>query len=170
MNSRADLDLRLYHYNPWTDTTLGVCSSFELYRQQPVNFFMQRFSGMTLPVAEFLAHNVFCILDDPLLLSLTKNKAIELFLVTDFVKWGRSYQTPVQHGIPLVIRLAKLGDHECLGLKHIEEVVRNGYLQKLSNPPSFLLCLLDGPQSKGKNRARTINTESKFHTDKEKHD
>ncbi|KAI0645424.1 kinase-like protein [Trametes meyenii] len=55
----------LYHYNPWTDTTLGVCSSFELYRQQPVNFFMQRFSGMTLPVAEFLAHNVFCILDDP---------------------------------------------------------------------------------------------------------
>ena len=65
MNSRADLDLRLYHYNPWTDTTLGVCSSFELYRQQPVNFFMQRFSGMTLPVAEFLANNVFCILDDP---------------------------------------------------------------------------------------------------------
>ena len=42
-----------------------MCSSFELYRQQPVNFFMQRFSGMTLPVAEFLAHNVFCILDDP---------------------------------------------------------------------------------------------------------
>ncbi|KAI0769679.1 hypothetical protein BD413DRAFT_493330 [Trametes elegans] len=55
----------LYHYNPWTDTTLGVCSSFELYRQQPVEFFMQRFSGMTLPVAEFLAYNVFCILDDP---------------------------------------------------------------------------------------------------------
>ena len=65
MNSRADPDLRLYHYNPWTDTTLGVCWSFELYRQQPVNFFMQRFSGMTLPVAEFLANNVFCILDDP---------------------------------------------------------------------------------------------------------
>ncbi|KAI0373388.1 kinase-like protein [Pilatotrama ljubarskyi] len=55
----------LYHYNPWTDTTLGVCSSFELYRQQPVNFFMQRFTGMTLPVAEFLANNVFCILDGP---------------------------------------------------------------------------------------------------------
>ncbi|KAI0829636.1 kinase-like protein [Trametes gibbosa] len=55
----------LYHYNPWTDTTLGVCSSFELYRQQPVNFFMQRFTGMTLPVAEFLANNVFCILHNP---------------------------------------------------------------------------------------------------------
>ncbi|TBU29583.1 hypothetical protein BD311DRAFT_266257 [Dichomitus squalens] len=54
----------LYHYNPWTDTTQGVCSSFELYCQQPVNFFMQRFSGMTLPVAEFLANNVFCLLDD----------------------------------------------------------------------------------------------------------
>ncbi|KAI0655911.1 kinase-like protein [Cubamyces menziesii] len=55
----------LYHYNPWTDTTLGVCSSFEAYRQQPVSFFMQRFTGMTLPVAEFLADNVFCILDNP---------------------------------------------------------------------------------------------------------
>ncbi|PIL34178.1 hypothetical protein GSI_03889 [Ganoderma sinense ZZ0214-1] len=55
----------LYHYNPWTDTTQGVCSSFELYCQQPINFFMQRFSGMTLPVAEFLANNVFCILDNP---------------------------------------------------------------------------------------------------------
>ncbi|EIW63030.1 kinase-like protein [Trametes versicolor FP-101664 SS1] len=53
----------LYHYNPWTDTTLGVCSSFELYRRQPVNFFMQRFTGMTYPVADFLASNVFCILD-----------------------------------------------------------------------------------------------------------
>ncbi|OBZ67088.1 Negative regulator of sexual conjugation and meiosis [Grifola frondosa] len=55
----------LYHYNPWTDTTEGVCSSFELYRQQPVNFFMQRFTGMTLPVAEFLTTKVFCVLDNP---------------------------------------------------------------------------------------------------------
>ncbi|EIN11724.1 kinase-like protein [Punctularia strigosozonata HHB-11173 SS5] len=55
----------LYHYNPWTDTTAGGCSSFELFRQQPVNFFMQRFAGMTLPVAEFLAHKVFCIPTDP---------------------------------------------------------------------------------------------------------
>ncbi|KAL7281261.1 hypothetical protein ACG7TL_004569 [Trametes sanguinea] len=55
----------LYHYNPWTDTTLGVCSSFEAFRQQPVAFFMHRFTGMTLPVAEFLANNVFCILDGP---------------------------------------------------------------------------------------------------------
>ena len=61
----TNLSLRLYHYNPWTDTTQGVCSSFELYCQQPIKFFMQRFSGMTLPVAEFLANNVFCILDNP---------------------------------------------------------------------------------------------------------
>lgn len=55
----------LYHYNPWSDTTEGVCSSFELYRHHPIEFFMQRFTGMTLPVAEFLATRVFCILEDP---------------------------------------------------------------------------------------------------------
>ena len=55
---------RLYHYNPWTDTAEGVCSSFELYRQNPVSFFMQRFTGMTMPVARFLATRVFCILGD----------------------------------------------------------------------------------------------------------
>ncbi|OCH92460.1 kinase-like protein [Obba rivulosa] len=55
----------LYHYNPWTDTTQGVCPSFEAFRQQPVAFFMQRFVGMTAPVAEFLATRVFCILPDP---------------------------------------------------------------------------------------------------------
>lgn len=53
----------LYHFNPWTDAAIGVCSSFELYREQPVNFFMQRFAGMTLPVAEFLATRVFNILE-----------------------------------------------------------------------------------------------------------
>lgn len=55
----------LYHYNPWTDTTENVCPSFQLYLQNPVNFFMTRFTGMTLPVAEFLATRVFCILQDP---------------------------------------------------------------------------------------------------------
>ena len=55
---------RLYHYNPWTDTAEGACSSFELYRQNPINFFMQRFTGMTMPVARFLATRVFCILGD----------------------------------------------------------------------------------------------------------
>lgn len=56
---------RLYHFNPWTDTCQGACSSFDLYRRDPVNFFMYRFTGMTRPVAEFLANRVFCILDDP---------------------------------------------------------------------------------------------------------
>ncbi|KZP34261.1 kinase-like protein [Athelia psychrophila] len=55
----------LYHFNPWQDTADRVCSSFDLYKLQPVEFFMQRFTGMTRPVAEFLAGRVFCILEDP---------------------------------------------------------------------------------------------------------
>ncbi|KZT08399.1 kinase-like protein [Laetiporus sulphureus 93-53] len=54
----------LYHHNPWTDAAEGACSSFKTYRQQPVAFFMNRFTGMAQPVAEFIASNVFCILDD----------------------------------------------------------------------------------------------------------
>lgn len=55
----------LYHSNPWTDTSHGACSSFDLYRSNPVDFFMYRFAGMTRPVAEHLANKVFCILEDP---------------------------------------------------------------------------------------------------------
>ncbi|KAJ7668422.1 hypothetical protein DFH06DRAFT_982908 [Mycena polygramma] len=55
----------LYHYNPWTDTKVGECNSFDLFRQQPVNFFMHRFVGMTRPVAEHLANKVFNVLEDP---------------------------------------------------------------------------------------------------------
>ncbi|KAJ7874711.1 hypothetical protein B0H14DRAFT_2717247 [Mycena olivaceomarginata] len=55
----------LYHINPWTDTKEGECNSFDVFRQQPVNFFMQRFVGMTRPVAEHLANKVFNVLDDP---------------------------------------------------------------------------------------------------------
>ncbi|KAJ8507110.1 hypothetical protein ONZ45_g10484 [Pleurotus djamor] len=55
----------LYHYNPWTDTSLDACNSFSAFRDQPVYFFMTRFVGMTYPVAEFLATKVFCILEDP---------------------------------------------------------------------------------------------------------
>ncbi|KAG6862331.1 hypothetical protein C0995_016029 [Termitomyces sp. Mi166 len=54
----------LYHSNPWTDTAQGACSSFDLYRRDPINFFMYRFAGMTRPVAEHLASKVFCILED----------------------------------------------------------------------------------------------------------
>lgn len=53
----------LYHYNPWTDTADGACSSFDLYLRDPINFFINRFSGMTRGVAEFLASQVFCILE-----------------------------------------------------------------------------------------------------------
>ena len=41
------LNDRLYHYNPWTDTTEGACPSFSLFRQNPTHFFLSRFSGMT---------------------------------------------------------------------------------------------------------------------------
>ncbi|ETW80931.1 hypothetical protein HETIRDRAFT_33736 [Heterobasidion irregulare TC 32-1] len=54
----------LYHYNPWPDTVEGGGSLFEIYRQHPVDFFMSRFQGMTLPVAQFFADKVFCILAD----------------------------------------------------------------------------------------------------------
>lgn len=55
----------LYHYNPWMDTATGECSSFHLYLSNPTDFFMRRFAGMTLPLANFLVENVFCILDEP---------------------------------------------------------------------------------------------------------
>ncbi|TRM69707.1 hypothetical protein BD626DRAFT_391407 [Schizophyllum amplum] len=63
----------LYHHNPWTDTLLpaksdpykgGACSSFLQYLQNPVQFFLTRFTGMTLPAARFLAERVFCVPDD----------------------------------------------------------------------------------------------------------
>ena len=55
----------MYHYNPWTDTAQGACSSFDIFRRDPVNFFLTRFTGMTQSVADVLANDVFCILDDP---------------------------------------------------------------------------------------------------------
>ncbi|PPQ98422.1 hypothetical protein CVT24_004101 [Panaeolus cyanescens] len=55
----------LYHINPWMDTAMDACHSFDVYRRDPVNFFLSRFTGMTKPVADFLAHKVFCILQDP---------------------------------------------------------------------------------------------------------
>lgn len=59
---------RLYHINPWTDTTEGVCPSFTAFREDPVSFLLTRFAGMQPVFAEFLAKRVFCILpsNDPL--------------------------------------------------------------------------------------------------------
>ncbi|KAF8991446.1 kinase-like protein [Hymenopellis radicata] len=54
----------LYHLNPWTDTRQGVCDSFLIYRQNPADFFLQRFTGMTSPVAEMLSNRVFNVLED----------------------------------------------------------------------------------------------------------
>ncbi|KAK7057417.1 U3 small nucleolar RNA-associated protein 6 [Favolaschia claudopus] len=72
----------LYHINPWTDTKVGECNSFDVFRQQPVNFFMQRFLGMTRPVAEHLANKVFNVLDDP------KDDS-ERISAADFGLWAR---------------------------------------------------------------------------------
>jgi len=47
------------------DTAKGVCPLFDQYLSNQTNFFIQRFAGMTLPVATFLVENVFCVLDDP---------------------------------------------------------------------------------------------------------
>ncbi|KAH9980443.1 hypothetical protein BJV74DRAFT_857110 [Russula compacta] len=46
-------------------TMYDGCSSFEQYLAHPTNFFMRQFTGMTLPVANFLVDKVFCILEDP---------------------------------------------------------------------------------------------------------
>ena len=55
---------RIYRCQPWTDTAKNICSSFDQYLSDPITFFM-RLPGMTLPVANFLVENVFCILDPP---------------------------------------------------------------------------------------------------------
>ncbi|KIJ49587.1 hypothetical protein M422DRAFT_27953 [Sphaerobolus stellatus SS14] len=71
----------LYHHNPWSDTTDGVCPSFEAFRREPVNFFMQRFTGMTRQVAEFLANRVFCIIED------TPNGEADRITAEEFGLW-----------------------------------------------------------------------------------
>ncbi|TFK75350.1 kinase-like protein [Pluteus cervinus] len=72
----------LYHHNPWTDTAQDVCSSFDAFRADPVKFFISRFMGMTLPVAEFLANRVFCILEDA-------NDDSQRVTASDFGAWAK---------------------------------------------------------------------------------
>ncbi|KAG8973601.1 hypothetical protein FRB90_009893, partial [Tulasnella sp. 427] len=83
----------LYHHNPWSDTASlattaadhhrysslpsgaypssgglrqqYACESFQEFLGSPVQFFLRRFPGMTMPVADFLANRVFCILPRP---------------------------------------------------------------------------------------------------------
>ncbi|KAF9047326.1 hypothetical protein BJ165DRAFT_1403061 [Panaeolus papilionaceus] len=76
----------LYHFNPWTDTAQDACSSFDDYLRDPVNFFLYRFTGMTRQVAEFLAHKVFCILQDTTDDSLRVSAA-------DFGAWAKNLPT-----------------------------------------------------------------------------
>ncbi|KIY65667.1 Pkinase-domain-containing protein [Cylindrobasidium torrendii FP15055 ss-10] len=87
----------LYHYNPWTDTQQGECSSFSLFCSSPVEFFLSRFTGMTRPIAEMLANRVFNILED----SSDDSSRIS---AEDFGVWIRdlpdlmaNYPTPARH-------------------------------------------------------------------------
>ena len=74
---------RLYHHNPWADTSTGACQSFTYYLEQPVAFFMQRFPGMTIAVAQFFAHHIFSLLDpDP-------TKPVTRISAHDFGVWAR---------------------------------------------------------------------------------
>ncbi|KAF8971049.1 hypothetical protein BDZ97DRAFT_1901747 [Flammula alnicola] len=83
----------LYHFNPWTDTAQGSCSSFDLYLKDPVNFFMQRFNGMTKPVAEVLATKVFCLLDD-------QHDDSKRMSAAEFGAWARGLPTLLGgHGV-----------------------------------------------------------------------
>ncbi|OCB88436.1 kinase-like protein [Sanghuangporus baumii] len=75
----------LYHINPWTDTTQGVCPSFSSFLAAPEHFFMQRFAGMVPTVASFLCQRVFCILpsDDP------ADSAGRRVSAREFGRWAR---------------------------------------------------------------------------------
>lgn len=74
---------RLYHHNPWADTSTGACQSFSYYLEQPVAFFMQRFPGMTIAVAQFFARHVFNLLDpDP-------TKPVTRISAYEFGVWAR---------------------------------------------------------------------------------
>ncbi|KZV85887.1 Pkinase-domain-containing protein [Exidia glandulosa HHB12029] len=55
----------VYHRNPWSDTSIGACEAFELFRENAQEFFMKGFYGMTRDVAEYLSESVFCILEQP---------------------------------------------------------------------------------------------------------
>ena len=87
---------RLYHINPWTDTTQGVCSSFSFFRADPDTFFASRFAGMTPTVARFLAERVFCILDDPMD---TMGKRVS---ARDFGRWVRNLPDLLGQEIPVL--------------------------------------------------------------------
>ncbi|MBW0467457.1 hypothetical protein O181_007172 [Austropuccinia psidii MF-1] len=49
----------LYHRCPWADPTLAN-SDFVEYKNSPIGFLRDRFEGMTMAVANFLAERVFC--------------------------------------------------------------------------------------------------------------
>ncbi|KAL5485413.1 hypothetical protein ACEPAI_8055 [Sanghuangporus weigelae] len=93
----------LYHINPWTDTTQGVCPSFSSFLAAPEHFFRQRFAGMVPAVASFLCQRVFCILpsDDP------ADSAGRRVSAREFGRWARELprlmasEEPV--GVPLAL-------------------------------------------------------------------
>ena len=89
----------MYHYNPWTDTAQGVCSSFNLFRQHGSNFFIQRFTGMTTAVAEFLASRVF-YLPPSASFSLSMNTTTPV-TAREFGVWIKDLPTLLSESTPL---------------------------------------------------------------------
>ncbi|KAG6375430.1 kinase-like protein [Boletus reticuloceps] len=89
----------LYHYNPWTDTAQGVCPSFNLFRHHTSNFFMQRFTGMTTAVAEFLATRVFYL---PLSASFSLSENMMMPVTArEFGAWIRDLPALLSESTPL---------------------------------------------------------------------
>ncbi|PWZ02684.1 LOW QUALITY PROTEIN: hypothetical protein BCV70DRAFT_224390 [Testicularia cyperi] len=53
----------LFHRSPFTEPSLD-CPSFAAYCQDPIQFLMESFDGLTESVARFLTENVFCSISD----------------------------------------------------------------------------------------------------------
>ena len=106
---------------------------------------MQRFSGMTLPVAEFLANNVFCILDDP------KDDS-QRISARDFGIWIKDLPTllggPSMHGHTRTISISSVQGHRLSSIPHSRrpslrnsivagETISRRASRNLSRAPSF---------------------------------
>ncbi|KAI5117226.1 hypothetical protein M0805_001584 [Coniferiporia weirii] len=127
----------LYHINPWTDTTQGVCPSFSSFLAAPEYFFMQRFAGMVPSVASFLARRVFCVLppDDSM------DEAGRRVSAREFGQWVKELPRIMASDGPVGVPLA-LADAEKALVAAKEESLPTSPTSPLSpnSPSSSLLA------------------------------
>ncbi|KAF8160947.1 hypothetical protein B0H34DRAFT_653731 [Crassisporium funariophilum] len=139
----------LYHHNPWTDTAQGVCSSFDLFRRDPVNFFMYRFTGMTKPVAEVLANKVFCILDDP-------TDDSQRMTAADFGAWAKNLPILLgSHGVHRTASSSSTQGHRLslsIPISH----------RPISRQPSFSTSAIRTPAMPARSLSRAPSLEPAF--------